>query len=166
MRVVSKGIVDGRILDKYGSKGDHFSPGGMPSFSLPFEIIDPPKGTVSFAVILDDYDAVPVSGFTWIHWLVTDLNRVSLEENESVTSKDIIQGMNSWHSCASDLSKEEATGYGGPSPPNGEHIYTLKVFALDLETGLKNGFMLNELMKAMDGHIIDHAQITGAYSPR
>lgn len=166
MKVESKGIVDGKILDRYGSKGTQFTLGGMPSFSLPLEIIDPPKGTVSFALIFDDHDAVPVSGFTWIHWLAADIKRTSLEENESVTAKDFSQGMNSWHSCASDLSVEEATGYGGPAPPNGEHTYNLKVFALDTDLGLKNGFMLNELMKAMDGHIIAHARIKGTYTPR
>lgn len=165
MKITSKGIENGRILDRYGAKGDQFTPGGMSSFSLPIEIHDPPKGTVSFAIIFDDHDAVPVCGFTWIHWLVADLKRTILEENESATSKDLIQGVNSYHSCASDLSEEEATGYGGPAPPNMEHTYTLKVFALDKELGLRKGFMLNDLMNAMDGHVIAHAKVKGTYSP-
>lgn len=166
MRIESKGIKDGKISDRFGAKGEQFTPGGMPSYSLPIEILDPPKGTAAFALIFDDHDAVPVCGFTWIHWLVADIKRTVLEENESVTAKDLIQGVNSFHSCASDLSEEEASAYGGPAPPNGEHTYTLKVFALDKELGLKNGFLLNDLMKAMDGHVITHAKIKGTYSPR
>lgn len=165
MKITSKGIVDGRIMDKFGAKGTQFTPNGMSSYSLPVEILDPPKGTVSFALIFDDHDAVPVCGFTWIHWLVADMKRTTLEENESANSKDLIQGVNSYHSCASDLSVEEATGYGGPAPPNEEHTYTLKVFALDRELGLKKGFMLNDLMSAMDGHILAHAKVKGTYSP-
>lgn len=164
MKIESKGIVNGMIEDRFGAKGEQFTPGGMPSYSLPFEIIRPPEDTKAFAVIFDDYDSVPACGFTWIHWLISDLKRTKIDENESATAEDLIQGVNSGHSFVSKLSKEEATGYCGPAPPDGEHTYTLKVFALNRELGLKKGFMLNDLMWAMDGCVIDHAEIKGRYS--
>jgi len=165
MRVTSKGVENGIIADRFGSKGEIFR-NGMPSYSLPFEIHDAPENTAVFAVVFDDHDAVPVCGFTWIHWLISDLRKTTVEENESVTGGEMIQGVNSCHSCASDLSSEEATGYGGPAPPDREHTYNLKVFALDRELHLKRGFMLNDLMHAMDGHVIAHAKLSARYSPR
>jgi len=165
MRVTSTGIENGIIADRFGSKGEHFR-NGMPIYSLPFEIGDAPDDAVAFAVIFDDHDAVPVYGFTWLHWLISDLRRTSLKENASVNDKDLIQGVNSCHSCASDLSLEDATGYGGPAPPNCTHKYDLKVFALDKELSLKSGFRLNDLMHAMEGHVICHAKVSGLYSPR
>ncbi|MDR1691144.1 MAG: YbhB/YbcL family Raf kinase inhibitor-like protein [Candidatus Methanoplasma sp.] len=166
MKIESKGIVNGKIADRFGSKGTQFTEGGMPSYSLPLDITDPPEGTVSFAIVFEDHDAIPVCGFTWIHWTVSDLKRTSLDENESATAKDIIQGVNSFCSCASDLTAEEASAYGGPDPPDKEHEYTLTVFALDKELGLKNGFFLNDMIKRMDGHVLAHAKIKGRYSPR
>lgn len=155
---------EGIIDDRYGAKGKEFKK-GMPSHSMPFTIHDYPEGTASFAVVFDDHDAVPVCGFTWIHWTVANLKRPYMEENESVEGGDFVQGVNSWHSCASDLNREDATGYGGPSPPNGKHTYNLKVFALNTELPLKDGFYLSDLMNFMDGHVLAHAKLQGTYSP-
>jgi hypothetical protein len=165
MRVESSGIENGCFLDRYGSKGSEYVH-GMPSLSVPFEIIDAPAGTKSFAVVLDDYDAVPVCGFNWIHWLVCDLKRTSVKEGESHRSKDFTEGCNSWHSIADDLTVEQATGYGGMAPPDREHRYTLKVYALDCELGLPSGFRMNDLYFAMKGHVLAHADVIGRYSPK
>ncbi len=164
MKVTSKAITDGVIHDKYGSKGDVFV-NGMPGFSIPFDIEDAPEGTQSFAVIMDDYDAVPVCGFNWLHWTICNLRRTSVAEGESHSSPNFIEGCNSWHSVAGENSIEQAIGYGGPAPPDKKHRYTLKVFALDTVLELKRGFRLNELYFAMQGHVLAHAKLVGCYSP-
>ena len=164
MKVSSAGIVDGRILDRYGCKGKDFL-NGMPSLSIPFTIEDAPEGTKSFAIIFDDYDAVPVCGFDWIHWTISDLRKTEVSEGESHNDPDFTEGCNSWCSVAGDNSVEQATGYGGPAPPNCEHRYTLKVFALDTVLDLPRGFRLNDLFFAMQGHVISHAKIIGRYCP-
>ncbi len=165
MKIVCPGIVDGCFLDRYGSKGDVMH-NGMPGLSVPFSIEGAPEGTKSFAVVLDDYDAVPVCGFDWIHWLVADLTRTSVEEGESHHSTDFTEGCNSWHSIADELTVEQATGYGGMAPPDKEHRYTLKVYALDTKLGLESGFMMNDLYFAMQGHVLAHAKVIGRYSPK
>ncbi len=164
MKVTSKAIIDGVIPDRYGSKGNVFV-NGIPGLSIPFDIEDAPEGTQSFAVIMDDYDAVPVCGFNWLHWTICDLKRTSVVEGESHSSPDFTEGCNSWHSIASENSVEQATGYGGPAPPDREHRYTLKIFALDTVLDLKRGFRLNELYFAMQGHVLAHAKLVGRYSP-
>ena len=164
MKVTSSGIKEGFFLDKYGSKGAEKIK-GMPSLSFPFSIEDAPVNTVSFAAVFDYYDAVPVSGFCWIHWILADLKKTSVAEGESRNSKDFTEGLNSWHGVLDRFPADKATGYGGMAPPDKVHRYTLKVFALDCELDLKPGFALNDLVFAMMGHILDAAVLVGKYSP-
>lgn len=58
MFVTSSAIQNGAFEDKYGKRGTQFSPNGMPTYSIPFEIHDAPQGTKSFAVVLEDKDAI------------------------------------------------------------------------------------------------------------
>ncbi|MBO7243710.1 MAG: YbhB/YbcL family Raf kinase inhibitor-like protein [Alphaproteobacteria bacterium] len=153
MKVSSSGIVNGIIDDKYGKFGNAFIQ-DMPSFSLPFQVEDEPKGTVSFAVILDDKDAIPVCGFDWIHWLICDLKKNHVVAGESTNiNAEFIQGSNSWNQ----------NFYGGMAPPDKDHIYDLTVYALDTELSLKQGFSYNDLLKAMEGHILDSYCLKGKY---
>ena len=112
---------------------------------------------MSFALVLEDKDAYPViGGFAWIHWLAANITRNELKDNESQTARDFIQGCNSWTSIqGNQQSKKLSCCYGGMTPPDKEHIYELHIFALDKLFDLKNGFLLNELYREMDGHILD-----------
>ena len=165
MKISCPGIVDGYFRDKYGAKGTVFV-NGMPGLSIPFDIEDAPKGTKTFAAVFDDYDAVPVCGFDWIHWTLCDLKKTSVAEGESHKPNDFTEGCNSWHSVADELSVEQATGYGGMAPPDKPHRYTLKVYALDTELMLPRGFLLNNLHFSMKGHVLAHAEVMGLYSPK
>lgn len=153
MRVESSGIKKGIIEDKYGKFGQHFLK-GMPTYSLPFKIEDSPDKTVSFAVVLDDKDAVPVAGFVWIHWLIANLTRLTVEENESEhINTDFIQGNNSWN----------VPLYGGMAPPDQPHTYDLTVYAVDKMLPLEKGFTYKELKEALKGHILAEASLKGIY---
>lgn len=163
MKVTSAGIHDGIIEDIYGSRGHRNKPGQMVTYSLPLSISDAPAGTVSYAIVLEDKDAVPVCGFSWIHWLVANLQRTELLANESLTATDYVQGTNSWSGKLGGLDRRSASFYGGMSPPDRGHVYEVHVFALDGTLDLKPGFYLNELYKAMDGHILDQFTLKGFY---
>ena len=80
MHITSSAIQQGVFADKYGKRGTEFSPNGMPTHSIPFEIHQAPEGTKSFAVVLEDKDAITASGFVWIHWLIANLERTSVKE--------------------------------------------------------------------------------------
>ena len=58
MQVHTTAIENGVFHDRFGKRGSDFSPNGMPSRSIPFSISDAPAGTQSYAVVLDDKDAV------------------------------------------------------------------------------------------------------------
>lgn len=163
MQVSSTAIINGEFADKYGKRGTEFGAGNMPSYSIPFSVSGAPEGTKSFAVVLDDKDAVTAAGFVWTHWLIADLHRTEIAENESATASDFTQGANSWASVLGGLNAEEAACYGGMAPPNCRHRYDLTVYALDTDLNLPRGFRFNDLHYAMQGHILAQATVTGEY---
>ncbi|MEI8199910.1 MAG: YbhB/YbcL family Raf kinase inhibitor-like protein [Eubacteriales bacterium] len=163
MKITSTGIVNGIIEDRFGKRGTQFAPSGMATYSLPVRISEAPEGTVSYALFLEDKDAVPVCGFSWIHWLVAGLTRTKLEENESIRAKDFVQGTNSLSGKLGNLSRMEAACYDGMSPPDRPHLYELHAYALDFMPQLKTGFYMNELFHAMHGHILGEAVVSGMY---
>lgn len=165
MIATSAGIINGIIQDQYGSRGEHFNENGVPTFSLPLKIENAPVNTASFAIVLEDKDAYPVTGgFAWIHWLAANITRSELKDNESQTAGDFIQGTNSWTSLqGNQQSKELSCYYGGMTPPDKAHVYEFHVFALDRLLNVKKGFLLNELYHEMDGHILEQYTLKGIY---
>ena len=166
MKVISSGISNGVILDPYGKRGTQISEQGVPTYSLPFEILDAPRNTKSFAIILEDKDAIPVTrGFSWIHWTACNIRQTSVEPDASQNNPKFIQGLNSWPSeHGGSLSFEASCCYGGMSPPDCPHIYELHVFALDTLLPLQNGYWVNELWRAMEGHVLSTYTLKGVYN--
>lgn len=124
--------------------------------STPLAWSDPPPDTQSFAIICDDPDA-PVGN--WIHWVLYNLpgNTRSLAENippDAELPDGSRHGTNSWGRL----------GYGGPSPPGGTHRYFFKLFALDTVLELLSGAAKEQLLDAMEGHVLAEAELMGVYS--
>ena len=152
MKISSTGIFNGKILDKYGKRGSQ-QKFGMPTLSLPLKIEDSPKGTASYAIIFDDPDSVPVCGYSWIHWLVANLQKTELKENESETCFDFVQGKNSWND----------NSYGGPGPPDKPHSYRLRIYALSSKLDLRGDFSLSQLEKALEGKVLEVSELNAIY---
>ena len=166
MKVTSTGIKDGIIDRIYGKDGEQFNEHGMPTYSLPFEIENAPDKTVSYAIVLEDKDAYPVSGgFAWIHWTAANITRTQIQANESQTATDFVQGVNSWTSMqGGSQSKELSSFYGGMAPPDAPHLYELHVYALDIKLDVDKGFYMNDLYKKMDGHVLAQYTLKGTYN--
>ena len=159
----SEGIKNSYIQQKYGKYGNQ-NLNGMPSLSIPLKWNNAPKGTKSYALVMEDLDAIPVTGFSWIHWIaIIPKDNTELKENASLENKNIIQGANSWISTMGGLNKSDASHYGGPAPPDKEHTYSITFYALDTKLELESGFYLNELYKEMEGHILDKVILKGNY---
>ena len=157
MIITSRAVKNGKFEDQYGKRGADMG------YSIPFKITDAPTGTKSYAVFLEDRDAVPVCGFSWIHWTIANLKRTELFENESRTANDFVQGTNSDYGAIVGKPREEARGFTGFAPPDAPHEYDLQVYALDAELDLKEGFFMNELFKAMRGYVLGHAVLRAVY---
>lgn len=134
----------------YTCKGRDISP--------PLTWSDLPQGTKSLALIMDDPDA-PMG--TWVHWVIYNIpsTRTGLEEaipSEERLADGSLQGKNSWRRI----------GYGGPCPPSGTHRYYFRLYALDSMLSLAPGATKEQLLQAMQGHILAEAEWMGTFSAR
>ncbi|MDD5080369.1 MAG: YbhB/YbcL family Raf kinase inhibitor-like protein [Candidatus Omnitrophica bacterium] len=59
-------------------------------------------------------------------------------------------------------------GYDGPCPPRdgGVHRYFFKIYALDTQLSLTSGATELDIINAIDGHVLDEAEIMGKYERR
>lgn len=92
LHLTSSGITNNTIEKRFGKFGTEKLE-GVPTLSLPISWSNIPEGTKSFALVMQDYDAVPVCGFSWIHWLVADIDPTleGLGENVSRADEALIQ---------------------------------------------------------------------------
>lgn len=136
----------------------------MPIKSFPIEINDTPKKTKSLSLILLDDDSIPVCGFTYIHWVMANIDPKTTLIPADQSQKEIISATKGKNSLAGKLvnitDKSLNEHYLGPKPPAGIHDYQLEIIALDKKLDLENGFWLNEMKHKMQGHIIESAKIT------
>lgn len=116
----------------------------------------PAPGAKTLAIVCDDPDA-PAG--TWTHWLVYNLPGATMGLIENMPAQDKVGG--GGMQGTNDFGK---IGYGGPCPPRGTHRYFFKVYVLDSELPLKPGATKDQLMKAMEGHVIAQGQLAGLYS--
>ena len=137
----------GMIPKKYTCDGEDASP--------PLSWTGVPEGTEALALICDDPDA-PVG--TWVHWVIFNIppDTTGLSENippERVLESGARQGRNDFGNI----------GYGGPCPPRGTHRYYFKLYALDKKVDLEPGVTKDELLKAMEGHVLAEGKLMGRY---
>ncbi|HEX78939.1 MAG TPA: YbhB/YbcL family Raf kinase inhibitor-like protein [Dehalococcoidia bacterium] len=136
------------IPPRFTGDGDNISPR--------LEWSNIPDNTVSLALIMDDPDA-PSGTFT--HWVMFNMPADSTGLLEAVACEPCLpdgslQGRNS----------AGGIGYYGPYPPAGSrHRYYFTIYALDIKPNLKTGASRDQLLKAMEGHILDSGRIMGLY---
>lgn len=118
-----------------------------------------PKGTKSFALIVDDPDAPDPAApkMTWVHWVLYDIPASATSLPEGVTKTGLPagtrEGENDW----------KQPGWRGPCPPIGRHRYFFKIYALDTVLPDLGTPTRAALEKAMRGHVLDHAELIGTY---
>jgi Raf kinase inhibitor-like YbhB/YbcL family protein len=133
---------------RFTCDGEHVSP--------PLTWSGAPKPTAMFALIMDDPDA-PHGTFT--HWVLFNIpgNVDHLDEHVPQTARlanGAVQGSNDFGSL----------GYGAPCPPKGNaHHYRFTLYALDEPLNLPPGASKQQVLTAMQGHILHQAQLVGTY---
>jgi Raf kinase inhibitor-like YbhB/YbcL family protein len=119
--------------------------------SLPVEFSGVPAEAKSLVLIMDDPDAPMAGGF--VHWVVFNIDPKTSEIGENIKPESGIEGTGS----------SGKNGYVPPCPPSGAHHYHFKLYALDSELNLNGSAKREDVEKAMEGHIIDRAEIIGLY---
>jgi Raf kinase inhibitor-like YbhB/YbcL family protein len=147
IRVTSTVFQEGGAIPKeYTCDGANVSP--------PLRWEGVPEKARTLVLIADDPDA-PAK--TWVHWVVFNLPAAMRELPENVAAQGNIVG-------AQGTNDFRKAGYGGPCPPNGTHRYFFKLYALDTELALDFKATKDQVLKAMEGHIIAEGQLMGQYS--
>lgn len=137
---------EGKIPVKYTCDGGNMNP--------PLTIADVPSGAKSLVLIMDDPD-VPKhlrKDGMWDHWVVFNIPpgiREIKEGEEPQGTHGIGTGCN--------------LNYMGPCPPDREHRYFFKLYALDTELSLPEKATKQQVEKAMEGHILAETQLMGRY---
>lgn len=113
----------------------------------------------SLVLIVDDPDAPDPKApkRTWVHWVLYNLPPETHGLDEAVASSDLPagteEGVNDW----------KRTGFGGPCPPVGRHRYFFKLYALDTALSFSSAPTKAQVEAAMQGHILQSAEMIGTY---
>lgn len=115
------------------------------------DISEVPEKARSLVLIMDDPDA---PGGTWVHWLLWNIPPDTEIIEEGTIPLGATEGTNS----------SGRVGYHGPCPPEGAHHYFFKLYALDTTLDLPSSTKHNDLVEAMENHLLDQTSLVGIYA--
>jgi Raf kinase inhibitor-like YbhB/YbcL family protein len=148
-QLTSSAFHDGQMIPAtYSGDGADYSP--------PLAWTGQPQATVSLALICDDPDA---PRGTWVHWVLFNLPGDARELPEHTPPDGKLA--NGAQQGKNDFGK---LGYSGPAPPRGKpHRYFFKLYALDANLKLPAGATKDQLLKAIQGHVLAETRLMGKY---
>jgi Raf kinase inhibitor-like YbhB/YbcL family protein len=143
MKISSPSFNSGeKIPKKYTCEGPNISP--------PLNFSDVPANTKSFVLMVEDQDA---EAKPWVHWLVFNIPPSTRKFEEDSIAPGATQG----------LCNGNTFGYEGPCPPENEHSYLFRLYALDIRLTIPDASDRKVVLREMEGHIISEATLIGLY---
>lgn len=133
---------NGLIPTKFTCDGKNISP--------PLVIENVPNAAESLVLIMDDPDA-PTG--TWVHWVAWNIPTQTKNIAENAIPAQTVVGRNT----------REVNKYGGPCPPDREHRYFFKLYAIDKVISIDPSSGKEELEKEIANHILEKAELVGRY---
>jgi Raf kinase inhibitor-like YbhB/YbcL family protein len=138
---------NGKIPSLYTCDGKNINP--------PLEIRNVPPAARSLVLIMDDPD-VPSSvrkDNMWVHWVIFNIppDTRAIKEN-STPPGTVGQGTGGKNK------------YEGPCPPDREHRYYFKLYALKEILDLQSGATKSDVEQAMKEYIIEQTQLMARYN--
>ncbi len=148
MKISSPAFGNGeKIPSKYTCDGQNINP--------PLKIEQVPEGARSLVLIMEDPDVpkkLRADGM-WDHWVVFNLP-ADLQDIAEAAPPPGIEGTGT----------NGQPGYMGPCPPDREHRYFFKLFALDTASlAMDPKSTKADVQRAMADHIIAQAEFMGRY---
>ncbi|OKH25628.1 kinase inhibitor [Hydrococcus rivularis NIES-593] len=137
---------EGKIPPKYTCDGENINP--------PLVISDVPAEAKSLVLIMDDPDVpkrLRADGM-WDHWVVFNI-APSLTEIQEGKEPPGVHG----------IGTSKNLNYYGPCPPDREHRYFFKLYALDTQLNLPEKATKQQVERAMEGRILAKAELMGRY---
>ena len=121
----------------------------------PLEINGVPDEAESLVLIMDDPDAMEPAGKVWDHWVLWNIEPNTRDIPEGETPPGAVEGRNDYGQ----------RGYGGPNPPDREHTYKFKLYALDKTLKLPPSSTKADVRESIKGHVLDKTLLEGTYAP-
>lgn len=155
MSISSESIVDGHVAKEQACR----KKGGRES-SPQLTVSGIPAEAKFLSIIVDDPDARPVAGKTWVHWNVINIpvegSSFSIAAGEKPASGVVGK-------------QSGGSGYGGMCPPNGKHTYRFVAFAHSSEVPAKTSgwsgkaYTVERFRDDFSDAVIGEASVTGDY---
>lgn len=137
------------IPSKYTCDGENVNP--------PLSFHDVPQETKSLVLLMEDPDVphnLRADGM-WDHWVVYNIDPTVTAIEEGKTPEGSV-GLNTSGGAA----------YQGACPPNGQHRYFFKLYALDTVLDFDDASKVTKVLveNALEGHVLAKAELIGVYS--
>lgn len=148
MNITSSAFENGETIpQKYGRDFENVNP--------PITIRNVPKEAKSLVLFMEDPDVPKIAGVkVWDHWVVFNIPSTTRKMSEK-WNVDGVRGKGT----------RGELDYGGPRPPDREHRYFFRLYAIDTLLNLPEGSPKQTILYAMDGHILQHAELMGRFAP-
>lgn len=148
LELTSPAFTDGNpIPEEYGYTERNINPS--------LTITGVPPESESLVLVVDDPDAMEPAGKIWDHWVVWNIDPERTEIPTAWETTNAVEGRNDYGEH----------GYGGPNPPDREHTYRFRLYALDRRLDLQPGATKAALEDAMAGHVHTKTTLTGTATP-
>jgi len=148
----------GMVPEEYTAYGDNKS--------IDLNWSNLPAGTVQLALICDDPEVVTIGMMPtpFPHWVAYNIPASASGLPEDMTKDAAVMG-GGLDGMINGLNGTRRPGYFGPRPPvNGHlHAYHFRVYALDADLDLGEGLNKDELLAAIDGHVLATGMLMGHY---
>ena len=131
-----------------------------PGTSPPLQWSDVPKDTASFVLIFHDLEPrLEKSSEDYLHWMIWNLPADARELPEGVPpNAELPDGAQQGYNDGGQI------GYRGPcAAPGIPHHYTFELFALDLRLKIAPGATRADVLKAINGHVLEHAVLIALF---
>jgi Raf kinase inhibitor-like YbhB/YbcL family protein len=163
--VSSTSFADGsEIPVKNSFYGENKSPEFTFNWTLGTEATNAPEALQSYAVIFHDIENATNRGpADTLHWSAFNIPGTAKGMPEGLGMGDLADGTRNGPGIAA--SRPNGTpGYFGPGAgPGPFHHYVFEFYALDTKLNLPANTTREELMKAMEGHVIGKAAYVGRF---
>ena len=150
-----------------GGRGENKSPafkfewlaqGGTPGTA--------PANLASYAVVFHDMSvSIACAALDNLHWTLFNIPPTATGLPEGIGTGDTLPD-GSIQGPGFQRSRGQPCGYFGPAPPNGPfHHYVFEFYALDAKLDVPATVTREDLLKAMEGHVIGKSVIFGKFRP-
>ena len=150
-RIISSAFKDKDFIPPwYSRSGGDSSP--------PIGWTDPPRGTVSLVLIVTCEDHG--SGKDYCHWVMYNIppqakTIYGKQPHRNVAHDGTLQGVNSFG----------GVGWDGPDDDIPDQTLLFSLYALDRRLDLPGGASHHDVLEAMEGHVLQKAELVGRFSP-